>query len=119
MVSATVTLSGTGSVLLSLTYAPATAPTPSPSPTPTNLPYHPYKTMANKCLDDSGNGAALRTKIIIWTCNPKDTAQYFTFYNGVLQHNGLCLNDQHSGGNGSKVILYTCNGGSNQKWTLP
>ena len=116
-VSATVTLSGTGSVLLSITYAPATAPTPTPSPTPTNLPYHPYKTMANKCVDDSGNGAALRTKIIIWTCNPKDTAQYFTFYNGVLQHNGLCLNDQHSGGNGSKIILYTCNNASNETWT--
>lgn len=116
-VSATVTLSGTGSVLLSLTYAPATSPTPSPSPTPSNLPYHQFKTFANKCLDDSGNGAAIRTKIIIWTCNAGDKAQYFTYYNGVLQHNGLCLNDQHSGGNGSKVILYSCNGGSNETWT--
>jgi hypothetical protein len=30
---------------------------------------------------------------------------------------GMCLNDQRSGGNGSKVILYTCNGGANEIWT--
>ena len=35
----------------------------------------------------------------------------------MLQHNGLCLNDQHSGGNGSKIILYTCNNASNETWT--
>ena len=29
----------------------------------------------------------------------------------------MCANDQRSGGNGSKVILYTCNGGSNELWT--
>ena len=116
-VSATVTLSGTGSVLLSLTYAPATTATPTPTPTPTNLPYHMFKGSIGKCMDAAGNGGALRTKIIIWTCNPQDQAQYFTYNNGVLTHKGLCVNDQHAGGNGSKVILYTCNGASNETWT--
>jgi hypothetical protein len=39
------------------------------------------------------------------------------FSGGKLMHNGKCLNDQRSGGNGSKVILYTCNGGANELWT--
>ena len=29
----------------------------------------------------------------------------------------MCANDQRSGGNGSKVILYTCNGGRTGLWT--
>jgi hypothetical protein len=29
------------------------------------------------------------------------------------------MNDQASGGNGSKVILWACNNGSNQHWSLP
>jgi hypothetical protein len=32
-------------------------------------------------------------------------------------HNGLCLNDQRSGGNGSHAILYTCSGAANEIWT--
>jgi hypothetical protein len=32
-------------------------------------------------------------------------------------HNGRCLNDQGNGGSRSKVILYACNGGSNEKWS--
>ena len=39
------------------------------------------------------------------------------FTDGNLKHNGKCLNDQRTGGNGSKVILYTCNGGANELWT--
>jgi hypothetical protein len=32
-------------------------------------------------------------------------------------HNGLCLNDQAWGGNGTKVILWTCNHALNELWT--
>jgi hypothetical protein len=116
-VSATVTLSGTGSVLLSLTYAPVSSPTPTPSPVPSNLKYHQVKGYAGKCLDDAGNGKADRTKITIWTCNSSDTAQYFAYSGGEIIRNGKCLNDQRAGGNGSKVILYTCNGASNEIWS--
>jgi Ricin-type beta-trefoil lectin domain len=115
VVSATVTLSGTGSVLLSLTYAPAAAP--SPTPTTSIAPTYMFHGFDGKCLDASGNGSANRTRIIIWTCNPRDAAQYFTYSAGVLGHNGKCVNDQRAGGNGSHAILYTCNGASNEIWT--
>jgi hypothetical protein len=114
-VSATVALSGTGSLLLALTYSPAAAPTPSPTPGP--LSYHQFKGYNGKCLDDTGNSSANRTKTIIWTCNPTDSAQYWAYSKGELIHKGSCLNDQRSGGSGSKVILYTCNGASNEIWT--
>jgi hypothetical protein len=118
-VSATATLTGTGSMLLSLTYTPAAAASPSatPSPSPSPAPVHEFKGYAGKCLDDSGNGSANRTKIIIWTCNAQDQAQGWAYSGGELIHNGKCANDQRSGGNGSKVILWTCNGASNEIWT--
>ena len=34
-----------------------------------------------------------------------------------LKHNGRCVNDPGYGGSGTKVILYSCNGGSNEKWS--
>ena len=40
---------------------------------------------------------------------------YRGFGGKCVDANGLCLNDQRSGG--SKVILYTCNGGANETWT--
>jgi hypothetical protein len=76
-----------------------------------------FKGYGGKCLDDQGNGSASRTKIIIWTCNVNDQAQGWAYRGGELIHNGKCANDQRSGGNGSKVILYACNGASNEIWT--
>ena len=118
-VTATGTLSGTGSMLVSLTYTPASAsasPSPSPSPAPGG-PVRLYKGIGGKCIDDAGNSSANRTKVIIWTCSSHDKAQGWVYSGGKLVHNGMCLNDQRSGGNGSKVILYTCNGGANEIWT--
>ena len=118
-VTATGTLSGTGSMLVSLTYTPASAsasPSPSPSPAPGG-PVRLYKGIGGKCVDDAGNSSANRAKVIIWTCSSHDKAQGWVYSGGKLVHNGMCLNDQRSGGNGSKVILYTCNGGANEIWT--
>jgi len=36
---------------------------------------------------------------------------------GYLRHNGECANDASGGGNGSKVILYTCTSAQNDRWT--
>jgi len=116
-VSATVVLSGTGSLLLSLTYTPASSASPSPTSSPSPAPVREIKGYGGKCLDDAGNGSANRTKIQIWTCNAQDQAQGWAYQGGELIHNGKCANDQRSGGNGSKVILYTCNGASNEIWT--
>jgi len=101
-----------------LDYTPASSASPSPSASSTSSsPGLIDKGYASKCLDDAGNSSADRAKIQIWTCNPSDKAQLWTYGRGELVHNGKCLNDQHSGGNGSKVILYTCNRALNELWT--
>jgi Ricin-type beta-trefoil lectin domain len=119
--SCTVTATGTlstnsGTMLVALKYDPASA-SPSPSPTTPSGPVRVYRGLGGKCVDDAGNSSALRAKVVIWTCNSHDAAQKWVFSGGKLMHNGMCLNDQRSGGNGSKVILYTCNGGANELWT--
>jgi len=121
-VSATVTLpaSVSGAQLsVAMTYTTAATATPSASASSSPPPaaYHPFKGYAGKCLDDAGNSFADRTKIQIWKCNPSDQAQYWMYSGGELIHGGMCVNDQRSGGNGSKVILYTCNGAANEIWT--
>jgi Ricin-type beta-trefoil lectin domain len=119
VVTASATLgTNNGTMLVTLMYSPAvTTPTPTPSPTAPGGPVHLYKGFGGKCLDDAGNSSANRAKVIIWSCNSHDRAQGWTYSGGKLVHNGLCANDQRSGGNGSKVILYTCNGGANEIWT--
>jgi hypothetical protein len=69
-----------------------------------------------KCLDDRGNSSSNRTPIMIWSCNSSDSAQGWTFSGGELKHNGECANVQGGGANGHKLILWTCNGSSNEKW---
>jgi hypothetical protein len=124
--SCTVTATGTlstnsGHMVVALMYTPAAAsPSPSPSPTSSPVPSGPvriYKGFGGKCLDDAGNSSANRAKVQIWTCNSHDRAQGWVYSGGELIHNGMCANDQRSGGNGSKVILYTCNGAANEIWT--
>jgi hypothetical protein len=94
-----------------LTYTPAgSAPTGSG-------PVHPIVGFDGKCVDDKGNSSANRAAIVIWTCSGSDPAENWKFRNGEFVHNGKCLNDQGNAGSGGHVILYTCNGGSNEKWS--
>jgi Ricin-type beta-trefoil lectin domain len=97
-----------------LSYTPAGA-TPT-SPSTTGPPVRPVKGIDGKCLDDKGNSSANRTKIIVWTCNGTDQAQSWKYSGNEFIHNGKCMNDQGNGGIRSKVILYSCNGASNEKW---
>jgi hypothetical protein len=94
-----------------LTYTPAGS-TPSGS-----AAVHPVVGFGGKCLDDKGNSSANRTAIVIWTCSGSDQAENWKYSNNEFVHNGKCLNDQGNGGSRSKVILYACNGGSNEKWS--
>ena len=121
-VSATVTLpttdaTNTLNVDMVFTGTVSASPSPSASSPAPPPPVHVFKGYGGKCLDDQGNGAADRTRIIIWTCNARDQAQGWAYRGGELIHNGKCANDQRSGGKGSKVILYACNGASNEIWT--
>ena len=78
---------------------------------------HPVKGYDGKCVDDNGNSSANRAKIQIWGCSGSDQAENWKYSSSELVHNGKCLNDKGNGGSGSKVILYSCNGGSNEKWS--
>jgi hypothetical protein len=119
-ITATATLgTNSGAMQVVVSYAPdpnVASPEPTPSAVP-NGPVRMYKGVGGKCIDDAGNSSANRAKVVIWTCNSHDKAQGWVYSGGKLIHNGKCLNDQRSGGNGSKVILYTCNGGANEIWT--
>jgi hypothetical protein len=114
-----VTTDSNNGTTVELQYTPASSPTATA--TATTAPSSGgliVKGYANKCVDDNGNSSALRNKIAIWSCNNSDRAQLWHFAsNGELQHNGMCANDKASGGNGSPVILYTCNGAANEIWS--
>jgi hypothetical protein len=91
----------TGTVQLSLSQSPAK---------PDIVGY------ANLCVDDAGNSTGPRNKVETWACTG-GAAQLWTFSHDQLIHNGMCLNDKSSGGSGSPVVLYSCNGASNELWT--
>ncbi len=69
-----------------------------------------------KCVDDRGNSSSNKAEVIIWSCNSSDSAQGWTFSGGELKHNNRCANIQGNGGSGSKLILWSCTGASNEKW---
>ena len=92
------------------------APAGSTSPASGSAPVHPIKGFDGKCVSDKGNSSANRAKIIIWNCSSTDQAENWKFSSNEFIHNGKCMNDQGNGGLRSHVILYTCNGASNEKW---
>ena len=94
-----------------LTYTPAGS-TPSGS-----AAVHPVVGFGGKCMDDKGNSSANRAAIVIWTCSGSDQAENWKYSNNEFVHNGKCLNDQGNGGSRSKVILWSCNGAANEKWS--
>jgi hypothetical protein len=121
-VSSTATPTATPAPVLCATEFQATlsytsAASPSPSSTSSSAPVDPVKGYDGKCLDDKGNSSSNRAEVVIWGCSGSDQAESWKYSNGEFVHNGMCLNDKGSGGNGSKVILYSCNGGSNEKWS--
>jgi hypothetical protein len=98
---------GGNSVHVSLSYS-QTAPPPPVS--------HEIKGYAGKCADDNGNSSALRARVQIWNC-VNNASQQWSFSNGELKHGSLCMNDKGTGGSGTKVILWSCTGASNETWT--
>jgi hypothetical protein len=112
------TTDATNRLTAAMTYTVGASPSASPSPTPPPTSVgHVVTGYAGKCLDDAGNSSANRAKVQIWNCDTFDKAQLWTYSSGELIHNGKCANDQAWGGNGTKVILYTCNGALNELWT--
>jgi hypothetical protein len=110
-----------GVFVMTLEWTPAASPSTSSSSTSTSTPppsghVSTIKGYDNKCLDDRGNSSSNRAQVIIWSCNSSDAAQGFTFSGGELKHNGKCANIQGGAASGHKLILWTCNGASNEKW---
>jgi hypothetical protein len=113
-------------ITVSLEYDPnpnpvTTTATASPTPTATTSTSTPAPVTAHEvrgfdgtCVDDFGNSSAERTKIGIWTCNSKDTAQSWTYSGDELHIHGMCLNAKGNGKSGSKLILWKCNGAANE-----
>ena len=71
----------------------------------------------SKCIDDKGNSSSNGAQVIIWGCNHGDSAQGWTWTGYELKHDGMCANDPGYGGSGTKLILWACNGSSNEKWS--
>ena len=74
-------------------------------------------------MNDQGNGGS-GTKVILWSCNGAADKVWTHKAKGeyVLKANGgkLCLDDPaYSTRNGTQLDVYTCKGGSNQRWSLP
>jgi hypothetical protein len=99
---------GGNSVHVSLSYSRTAAPAPTSKE---------IRGYAGICADDSGDSSALRTGIVAWKCNSSDAAQAWSFSGGELKHGSRCMNDWAGGGSGSHVLLYSCNGGTNELWT--
>jgi hypothetical protein len=111
------TTDATNALTAAMTYTTAASASPSPSASPPVSSGHLVQGYMGKCVDDKANSSANRARVQIWTCNSFDKAQLWTYSNGELIHNGKCANDQAWGGNGTKVILYTCNRALNELWT--
>ena len=83
--------------------------------TPPAAASHEIKGYGGKCADDTGNSSAVLAKVQIWSC-VNDASQQWSFTGGELKHGSLCMNDQGNAGNGGHVILWSCNGASNEVW---
>jgi hypothetical protein len=104
-----------------LDYTSGSSATPSPTTTTaaaSTSAVHPVKGYDGMCLDDNGNSSANRAKIQIWKCSGTDQAENWTVSDNELKHNGKCLNDQADAGSGGHMVLYTCTGAANDKWSV-
>ncbi len=73
--------------------------------------------LAGKCL--GAGGTADGTPVVITTCATGDPNQQWAVSGGALQLAGKCLDVTGRGtADGVKVELWTCNGGTNQQWTV-
>ncbi|SCE00571.1 O-Glycosyl hydrolase [Streptomyces sp. DvalAA-14] len=74
---------------------------------------------SGRCLDDTGT-TANGVQQYIWDCTSGNANQQYTYTSASeLRIAGKCLDADGQGtAAGTKVIVWTCNGAANQKWTL-
>jgi phage baseplate assembly protein gpV len=108
----------TGAFELELQYTPQSSSSSSSSSTTSSVDVPYIGGFGGKCIDDRGNSSSNGTELIIWGCNHGDSAQDWTWNSsGELEHDGMCANDPGYGGSGSKLILWSCTGTSNERWS--
>jgi Ricin-type beta-trefoil lectin domain len=104
------------------TAAASSSPTASPTASSSSSTASPGTTYYNNqvhgfdgtCMDDKGNSSAERSEVIIWQCNNTDQAQGWSYSGDELRIHGVCLNAKGNGKTGSRLILWSCNGGGNE-----
>jgi len=74
------------------------------------------KGFGNLCLDDNANGTANGNPVDIWQCHG-GAGQSWTFAGGALKVAGKCLADGNWGGRDTKLVLWSCDGQRNQRWS--
>ncbi len=74
-----------------------------------------------KCLDVDAAGTANGTTVDLYACNGTVAQTWIPQSNGSLvnPNSGKCLDDTGFGGSGTQVQIWSCTGGTNQKWNLP
>jgi len=105
-----------------LNYDEATGTGTSASPTPTPASSVPtggvsgiIKGYDGKCVNDAGNSSRLRAEVVSYACGSAK-GKTWRYASGELIHNNMCLNDKSNAGNGGKLILYYCNGSTDEIW---
>lgn len=74
---------------------------------------------SDKCLHVAGGSATDQARIELATCDEGAAQAIAHTPAGELRVLGRCLDAKEGGtGNGTPVIIYSCNGQQNQKWTL-
>jgi hypothetical protein len=74
-----------------------------------------------KCLDVASAGTADNTLVDLYDCNGTGAQTWQAQANGELvnPNSGKCLDDPNFGASGTQLVIYDCNAGANQIWTLP
>lgn len=69
------------------------------------------------CLDDYYSGVGDNNKIDTWGCNQTGAQMVTKYPDGTLRILGRCVIDPSGGGSGTQVVLFPCNGKSQQSWS--
>ena len=71
--------------------------------------------LAGKCLLTSGDTSVNGAKVVLGDCSNPAASQW-TVSNGTLQYAGMCADANQADTLGEPILLWTCNGGTNQQF---
>ncbi|RSM36453.1 hypothetical protein DMA12_40200 [Amycolatopsis balhimycina DSM 5908] len=85
----------------------------------TRTPYGQLTVYGSKCLDVRKNATADGTPVQIYDCNDTGAQRWSFTPDGLIVNpdSGKCLDATDHGVNGATLVIWTCHGGVNQRWT--